>query len=63
MRPAPCLGRWRHLGDRVLGGVQDIGEADGARFVQPVDLDEYDIHPSMCQQAGACLAGTYSSLG
>ncbi|CAM5495861.1 hypothetical protein SBADM41S_10023 [Streptomyces badius] len=36
---------------RPVGGVPTINdEADGVRFVQPADLDQYDIHPSMRQQ-------------
>jgi 8-oxo-dGTP pyrophosphatase MutT (NUDIX family) len=37
-------------------------EADAVRFVLPADLDEYDIHPSMRQQIGDYLAGTYPPL-
>ena len=38
-------------------------EADAVRFVNPADLDAYDIHPSMRQQIGDYLAGTYPPLG
>lgn len=38
-------------------------EADGVRFVQPADLDQYDIHVSMRHQFGDYLAGTYPYLG
>ncbi|MCK8677939.1 NUDIX domain-containing protein [Streptomyces lichenis] len=31
--------------------------------VQPADFDQYDIHPSMRQQIGDYLAGTYPCLG
>jgi 8-oxo-dGTP pyrophosphatase MutT (NUDIX family) len=49
---------------RPVGGEPTINdEADGVRFVQPADLDAYDIHPSMRQQIGDYLAGTYPYLG
>jgi 8-oxo-dGTP pyrophosphatase MutT (NUDIX family) len=32
-------------------------EADGVRWIQSADLDQYDIHPSMRQQIGDYLAG------
>lgn len=49
---------------RPVGGEPTINdEADGVRYVQPNDLDEYDIHPSMRQQIGDYLAGTYPYLG
>ena len=49
---------------RPVGGEPTINdEADGVRFVQPADLDQYDIHPSMRQQIGDYLAGTYPYLG
>jgi hypothetical protein len=37
-------------------------EADAVRFMNPADLDAYDIHPSMRQQIGDYLAGTYPPL-
>ncbi|WP_269432044.1 hypothetical protein [Saccharothrix sp. ST-888] len=36
--------------------------ADGVRWIQPADLDQYDIHPSMRQQIGDYLAGMYPNL-
>lgn len=49
---------------RPVGGEPTINdEADGVRFVLPADLDRYDIHPSMRQQIGDYLAGTYPRLG
>lgn len=49
---------------RPIGGQPTINnEADGVRFVQPADLNSYDIHPSMRQQIGDYLAGTYPYLG
>jgi len=33
------------------------------RFVSPGDLGDYDIHPSMRQQIGDYLAGSYPPLG
>ncbi|GAA4782044.1 hypothetical protein GCM10023329_34690 [Streptomyces sanyensis] len=38
---------------RPVGGEPTINdEADGVRFVQPTDLDQYNIHASMRQQIG-----------
>lgn len=49
---------------RPVGGRPTVNdEADGVRFVTPDDLDGYDIHPSMRQQIGDFLAGTYPYLG
>ncbi len=49
---------------RPVGGEPTINdEADGVRFVRPADLDQYDIHPSMRQQIGDYLAGTFPYLG
>ncbi|MFI6769474.1 NUDIX hydrolase [Streptomyces sp. NPDC050355] len=49
---------------RPVGGEPTINdEADSVRFVLPADLDQYDIHPSMRQQIGDYLAGTYPYLG
>lgn len=53
----------------LLNGAQEqisvpvFSEADGVRYVQPSDLDDYDIHSSMRQQIGDYLAGTYPYLG
>ncbi len=47
-----------------MGGEPTINdEADGVRFVQPAELGQYDIHPSMRQQIGDYFAGTYPYLG
>lgn len=49
---------------RPIGGEPTVNdEADAVCFVEPNDLDEYDIHPSMRQQIGDYLAGTYPYLG
>ncbi|MFE6458261.1 NUDIX hydrolase [Streptomyces cinereoruber] len=49
---------------RLVGGEPTVNdEADGVRFVQSADLDQYDIHPSMCRQIGDHLAGTSPHLG
>lgn len=46
------------------GGQPTINdEADDVRFVQPADLDQYDIHPSMRQQIGDYLTGAYPYIG
>lgn len=48
---------------RPSGGAPTVNdEADAVRFVLPAHLDEYDIHPSMRQQIGDHLAGTYPPL-
>jgi 8-oxo-dGTP pyrophosphatase MutT (NUDIX family) len=48
---------------RPTGGEPTVNnEADAVRFVLPADLNEYDIHPSMRQQIGDYLAGTYPPL-
>jgi hypothetical protein len=48
---------------RPAGGQPTVNdEADAVRFVNPQDLDDYDIHPSMRQQIGDYLAGTYPPL-
>jgi hypothetical protein len=53
-----------HHQPRPIGGQPTItDEADGVRFVRPEDLDQYDIHPSMRQQIGDHLAGTYPYVG
>jgi 8-oxo-dGTP pyrophosphatase MutT (NUDIX family) len=49
---------------RPIGGEPTVNdEADGVRWVRPEDLDRYDIHPSMRQQIGDYLGGTYPYLG
>ncbi len=49
---------------RPLSGQPTINdEADGVRWVAAADLDTLDIHPSMRQQIGDYLAGTYPYLG
>lgn len=49
---------------RPGGGEPTVNdEADGVRFVQPADLDEYDIHPDMRRQIGAHPAGAHPHLG
>ncbi|WP_371679743.1 NUDIX hydrolase [Streptomyces sp. NBC_01276] len=49
---------------RPVGGEPTINdEADGVRFIQPADLDRYNIHASMRQQIGDYLAGTYPYIG
>ncbi|WP_190141153.1 NUDIX domain-containing protein [Streptomyces glebosus] len=63
---AILLQRRRDTGQWALpGGAQDIGEPAAQRGVrvQPADLDQCDIHPSMRQQIGDYLAGTYPYLG
>ena len=53
----------RPLVGRPAGGHPTVNEeADAVRFVNPGDLDAYDIHPSMRQQIGDYLAGTYPPL-
>jgi 8-oxo-dGTP pyrophosphatase MutT (NUDIX family) len=48
---------------RPVGGKPTVNdEADAVRFVNAHDLDDYDIHPSMRQQIGDYLAGTYPPL-
>ena len=48
---------------RSSGGRPTVNdEADVVRFVNPADLDHYDIHPSMRQQIGDYLAGTCPPL-
>lgn len=48
---------------RAAGGQPTVNEeADAVRFVNPADLDAYDIHPSMRQEIGDYLAGTYPPL-
>lgn len=48
---------------RPVGGQPTVNdEADAVHFVLPADLDEYEIHPSMRQQIGDYLAGSYPPL-
>ncbi|MBT0774146.1 NUDIX domain-containing protein [Kineosporia sp. J2-2] len=49
---------------RPIGGEPTINdEADGVRWVNPEHLTDLDIHPSMHEQIGHYLAGTYPYLG
>jgi 8-oxo-dGTP pyrophosphatase MutT (NUDIX family) len=49
---------------RPVGGKPAINdEADGVAFVPPGDLDKYEIHPSMREQIGDYLSGSYPYLG
>ncbi|MFJ9946656.1 NUDIX hydrolase [Kitasatospora sp. NPDC091207] len=52
-----------YVGCPVVGVPTVNDEADGVRFIQPTDLDQYDIHPSMRQQIGDYLAGVCPHLG
>lgn len=52
-----------YLGRPVGGSPRINDEADDVVWVRPVDLDSYDIHPSMREQIGHYLAGTYPYLG
>ncbi|MFJ2909987.1 hypothetical protein ACIO8F_11355 [Streptomyces sp. NPDC087228] len=48
----------------LVGGDPTLNdEADDVRFVQSADRDQYDIRPSVRQQIGDYLAGTYPYLG
>jgi 8-oxo-dGTP pyrophosphatase MutT (NUDIX family) len=51
-----------YIGRPSRGRPMANDEADAVRFVNPTDLDHYDIHPSMRQQIGDYLAGTYPPL-
>ena len=51
-----------YIGHPAAGEPTINEEADAVRFVLPADLDKYDIHPSMRQQIGDYLAGTYPPL-
>jgi 8-oxo-dGTP pyrophosphatase MutT (NUDIX family) len=51
-----------YIGRASGGRPMANDEADAVRFVNPADLDHYDIHPSMRQQIGDYLAGTYPPL-
>ncbi len=47
-----------------VGGEPTVNdEADGVRWVAPEDLGTLDIHPSMHEQIGHYLTGTYPHLG
>jgi 8-oxo-dGTP pyrophosphatase MutT (NUDIX family) len=49
---------------RPIGGAPRINEeADDVRWIHPDDLGSYDIHPSMLEQLGHYLAGTYPYVG
>jgi hypothetical protein len=49
--------------DRWAGKPAINDEADGVAFVPPGDLDKYEIHPSMREQIGDYLSGSYPYLG
>jgi 8-oxo-dGTP pyrophosphatase MutT (NUDIX family) len=47
-----------------IGGVPTVNdEADGVRWVLPEQLHDLDIHPSMREQIGHYLSGSYPYLG
>jgi 8-oxo-dGTP pyrophosphatase MutT (NUDIX family) len=49
---------------RPIGGEPTINdEADDVVWIQPADLDKYDIHASMRQQVGDYLSGNYPYIG
>ena len=52
-----------YIGRPVSGKPTINDEADGVEFVAAGDLDSYDIHPSMRQQIGDYLSGSYPYLG
>ncbi|WP_216897893.1 NUDIX hydrolase [Nocardia alni] len=52
-----------YIGTPVSGRPTINEEADDVVFVAPEDLGEYDIHPSMRQQIGDFLSGSYPFLG
>ncbi|MBY8863454.1 NUDIX domain-containing protein [Nocardia sp. CA2R105] len=52
-----------YIGRPIEGEPTINDEADGVAFVQPEDLDDYDIHPSMRQQISDFLSGNYPYLG
>ena len=52
-----------YIGKPVGGSPTVNDEADGVEWVLPADLDRYDIHPSMHQQIGDYLTGSYPYLG
>ena len=51
-----------YIGRPVAGQPTVNAEADGVQWVHPDELDKYDVHPSMRQQIGDYLAGTYPPL-
>ncbi len=51
-----------YVGRPASGRPTVNDEADAVRFVDPADLHEYDIHPSMRQQIGDYLTGTFPPL-
>lgn len=52
-----------YVGSR-LGGVSTVDDkADAVCFTQPTGLDQYDIHLSMREQIGDCVAGICPHLG
>jgi 8-oxo-dGTP pyrophosphatase MutT (NUDIX family) len=51
-----------YIGRPASGQPTISDEADAVLFVSPADLHGYDIHPSMQQQIGDYLAGTYPPL-
>jgi mutator protein MutT len=52
-----------YLGRPVSGEPKANDEADAVRWIAPDDLGSFDIHPSMHEQIGHYLAGTYPYLG
>lgn len=52
-----------YIGRPVSGEPTINDEADGVKFVAADDLNDYDIHPSMRQQIGDYLSGSYPYLG
>ncbi|MGW6699837.1 NUDIX hydrolase [Nocardia sp. NPDC055049] len=52
-----------YIGRPVSGEPTINDEADGVVYVAPDDLGAYDIHPSMRQQIGDFLSGSYPYLG
>ncbi|MFE5477777.1 NUDIX hydrolase [Nocardia sp. NPDC056541] len=52
-----------YIGRPVSGEPTINDEADGVVYVAPDDLCAYDIHPSMRQQIGDFLSGSYPYLG
>ncbi|MFD8104214.1 NUDIX hydrolase [Nocardia fluminea] len=52
-----------YIGRPVSGEPTTNDEADGVVYVAPDDLGAYDIHPSMRQQIGDFLSGSYPYLG
>ncbi len=52
-----------YIGTAVDGEPSINAEADGVAYVQPDELDQYDIHPSMRRQIDDFLSSTYPHLG